>query len=567
MKRSQSVKGRRRLSGRRTARIIRSALVAKPRSLQRVSRVQRDATPCAERRTELERAGPVLYRHIMTFGIDIQRGKKIAFLAAPIVIAMFTQTFINVVDTIFVGKLDPTYSIPGQSALGFSLPILWSIGGFLSAIGIGTQAMTARRIGANDKLAGGKVLTNMAIVAVLSSIVFTFFGWYWIPWFFEFLTSNESVLDLGIPYARLRILGVLAMVTTTGYKGFFDGVGSTRVHMYAALVMNGANIILNYVFIFGFGPVPAYYVTGAAIASLISTYIGLVVMIVWSFRDKYNGAYHYYRMKNLDPKMMWELIKLSVPSGAAQVFVMSGVLLFLKIIGMLDEQAVWDSLRTTSLYGTDVNPIAQFQSSLRRLGETPYLYATADWGYVISWSRPPIYTTAAKLIIDLLSIGFVMCIAFGTATATLVSQSMGERRFDLAEAYGWDSVKMGAYFFGVLGAIIVIEPAFFLDLLSDDELVIQAAIPGLRIMASLEIFIAMALILTQALFGAGNTKFVMYTEFVLHGLCLAPLSYLFGIVLDLGFIGIWVSATVYVIALAGIMAWKFWEGGWKKIEV
>src|SRR5690606_22497320 len=115
--------------------------------------------------------------------------------------------------------------------------------------------------------------------------------------------------------------------------------------------------------------------------------------------------------------------------------------------------------------------------------------------------------------------------------------------------------------------IIILQPAFFLDLLPDDPQVINAAIPGLRIMAALEIFIAMALILTQALFGAGNTRFVMWIELILHGLCLAPLTYLFGVVLDFGFLGVWLSATIYVMALAVAMAWKFWEGSWKEIEV
>jgi F0F1-type ATP synthase membrane subunit c/vacuolar-type H+-ATPase subunit K len=178
------------------------------------------------------------FGRVMTFGIDPQKARRIITLAAPIVIAMFTQTFINVVDTMFVGKLDPSYSIPGQAALGFSLPILWAIGGFLAAIGVGTQAMTARRIGAESPEAAGLVLSNGVVLAVFSSIVLTLFGWWIIPDFFRFLTSNESVVALGIPYARLRILGVLALVTTTAYKGFFDGIGSTRVHMYAAIVMN-----------------------------------------------------------------------------------------------------------------------------------------------------------------------------------------------------------------------------------------------------------------------------------------------------------------------------------------
>lgn len=508
---------------------------------------------------------PVVKPAHMTFGIDTARGKRIVTLAGPIVIAMFTQTFINVVDTIFVGKLEPSYSIPGQSALGFSLPILWSIGGFLAAVGVGTQAMTARRFGAGDMHGAGSVLANSAVVAVLSSIVFTVVGWTLVPIFFKFLTSNESVIVLGVPYARLRILGVLAMVTTTGYKGFFDGIGRTRVHMYAALIMNAANIVLNYVFIFGAGPIPPYYVTGAAIASLASTYVGLGVMVIWSLRHKYRSPFQYYHLANLRPRMMWEIIKLSAPSGAAQVFVMAGVLLFLKIVGLLDERAVTDALSSAPFYASE--GVVAVQSALATLPGLEGAHLAMDWGYATLVARPPIYTTAAKLIIDLLSIGFVTCIAFGTATATLVSQSMGEGRLELAEAYGWDSVKLGMYVFGSLGVVVILAPEFFLDLLSDDASVIAAAVPGLRIMASLEILIATALILTQALFGAGDTKFVMYTELFLHGFCLAPLAWFFGLYLDLGFVGVWLSATAYTVALASIMAWKFYGGGWKRIEV
>lgn len=502
----------------------------------------------------------------MALGIDKAHAKTITFLAAPIVIAMFTQTFINVVDTIFVGKLDPNYSIPGQAALGFSLPILWSIGGFLAAIGIGTQTMVARRLGAKLPEEAGAVVTNSLIVAALSSVLFTALGWFIVPHLFRFLTSNESVIALGVPYAQFRILGILPMVMTTSFKGFFDGQGNTRVHMYAALAMNFANIALNYIFIFGAGPIPAFYVTGAAIASVISVFIGLGVMFVWTLRPENMRPHRLYRLTTVSLGQMWEIIKLSVPSGAAQLFVMVGVLMFLKIIGILDERAVLTALDPSALHGADATWTA-FQTELRTLTDHAGLAFTADLHYLVTSSRPPIFTTAAKLIIDLLSIGFVMCIAFGTAAATLVSRSMGEKNYDLAEQYGWEAVRLGAYFFGIIGLIIVLQPAFFLDLLSDDHAVIQAAIPGLRIMAGLEVFIAMALILTQALFGAGDTKFVMWVELILHMLCLAPLTYVFGVLLNMEFLGVWVSATVYVMALASAMAWKFWEGSWKRIEV
>ncbi len=502
----------------------------------------------------------------MMFAVNRVRAGRIIALAAPIVIAMFTQTFINVVDTIFVGKLDPSYSIPGQSALGFSLPILWAIGGFLAAVGIGTQAMTARRFGAEDPDGAGVVLANSAIVAVLSSLVFTALGWAVVPTFFDFLTNNEAVTALGVPYAQVRILGVLAMVTTIGFKGFFDGIGMTRVHMYAALIMNGANIILNYLLIFGFGPIEPMYVTGAGVASLISTYIGLLVMVLWSRRHKYQGVYRYWRAKNIQPKVMWEIIKLSVPSGAAQVFVMSGVLLFLKIVGMLDDAAVHETLAASAFYAGTGGTMA-IQTAAVGMESWPGLTMTTDWAIATTWARPPIFTTAAKLIIDLLSIGFVTCIAFGTATATLVSQSLGEKRPDLAEAYGWDSVKLGMYAFGAGSLVIIAFPHFFLDLLSDDPSVIDAAVGGLRVVASVGMLAAAALILTQALFGAGDTKFVMYTELVLHGFCLAPLAWFLAMFLELGFIGVWLAAAIYVLVLALVMTVKFSLGGWKDIKV
>lgn len=503
----------------------------------------------------------------MAFGINRARAKEISTLAAPIVIAMLTQTFINVVDTIFVGKLDPSVSIPGQAALGFSLPLLWAISGSLAAIGVGTQVMTARRYGAGELENAGKILYNSLIVASVASIVMSVLAWFIVPSAFSFLTTNQSIIDLGVPYARVRIIGAISFVATMSLKGFFDGVGQTRVHMYASILMNLANVALNYALIFGLGPIPSYQVTGAGIASLISTFVGLGIMLAWTIKGEYR-PYKVFNPRNINLRTMWELSKLSVPSGVAQIFIMGGVLMFLKIISDLDERAVEQTLMALPYYNQPgFAPLNAISEQVRQASGLAHPALLGDWSATIIHSRPPVFTTAAKLIIDLMSLAFVTCIAFGTATATLVSQSMGRERFEEAAAYGWDSVKMAMYFYGIVGVLVLISPMTFLDLLSDDPLVMQTAVPGLRIMAGVQMFIAMALILTQALFGAGATKFVMVVEMVLHGLCLAPLAYLFAAVLDLGFMGVWISATIYVGLLGMIMAVKFWLGGWKSIKV
>jgi len=504
----------------------------------------------------------------MALSIDRHRGRRIVTLATPIIIAMVTQNLINVVDTIYIGKLDPSYSIPGQAALGFALPFYWTIGGFLAAISVGTQATTARRFGADDAEGAGAVLANSLSVGTLGAATFTLLGWWVVPLVFPLFTANPSVVELGIPYTRVRILAIVPMVCTFALKGFFDGLGRTRVHMYASLVMNGINIVLNYVFIFGIGPVPAMRVTGAAVASAVSTAIGLFAMLAWTLRPKYSTTYRYFRLSNLDPRTMWELVKLSVPSGAAEILMMSGGLIFLKIVAILDQQAIMRSLDATSVYTGSFEAItADVQRHLTSARGWAGAALAGDWAPAILGSRPPIFTTAAKLIIDLLTLSFVTCIGFGQATATLVSQQMGEDNYEEAERYGWDSVKIGMYLFGAIGLAVVLFPEVFLEILSDDPLVIEAAAPALRIMASLEAFIAAALIMVQAHFGAGNTKFVMYVEGIIHFVCLMPLAYLFAITLDLGFLGIWFSATVYIVGLALILSWNFWKGRWKEIEV
>src|SRR5713226_5756356 len=107
----------------------------------------------------------------MKLAVDPVLGKRIAALAAPVMLAMMSQTAINQVDHILVGRLPESESVPGQAALGISLVLLWAIGGCLSAISVGTQALTARRIGEGDPARAGQVMINSLLVAVVCSAI------------------------------------------------------------------------------------------------------------------------------------------------------------------------------------------------------------------------------------------------------------------------------------------------------------------------------------------------------------------------------------------------------------
>jgi Na+-driven multidrug efflux pump len=169
-------------------------------------------------------------------------------------------------------------------------------------------------------------------------------------------------------------------------------------------------------------------------------------------------------------------------------------------------------------------------------------------------------------VVIVLKLTFTTCLAFGTSTATLVSQSLGERDPDKASRFGWASVRLGLVIFGILG---LCEGAFFteslLHVVTKSDAVAQAALVPMRIMGFCTPLIAVGMILTQALFGAGNSRFVMIVELILHFTCLVPLAWILGIALHGGLVGIWLSAVVYVVLLSAAMVWKFASGDWKTI--
>jgi len=471
----------------------------------------------------------------MKLGINITRAKNILRLAAPVMAGMLVQTSINLTDTAMVGRLEPAESIPGVAALGFSLPLLWALGGFVCSISVGTQAITARRFGEGRMLLAGRTLTNSLTIALVAGTVFSLLGFFLSGVIFPLLHDDPDVIRLGTAFCRVRFFSILPWVATFSYKAFYDGLGRTYIHMWAAVLMTVGNFILNTVLIFGPGPYPWWLewaqpvavffgaprmgVIGAAAGSLSGTWIGLLVLVIWSMSRHYRKKFRLYRIKNLHPRLMWDIVKLSVPSGFAQVVVMAGFVLFSVIAGALDS------------------------------------------------ASQAVNASATKVIIDVLSMCFIACFAFGTATATLVSQSMGAGEFEVARRYGIGSVKLATVCFGIMGIIVALNPCFFLSLFTKDAVVIQAGIAPMRIMALSMLVIPSSLIFSNALFGAGNTKFVFKVESSLHFCFLLPMSYVLGHVFGLGLAGIFIAALLYMCLSASFMGWKFRQGKWKSIHI
>ncbi len=455
-------------------------------------------------------------------------------LATPTVFAMLTQSIVNEVDIIFFSWLPCPESSNAQAALLPSLILLWLFGGSLSAISVGTQAISARRFAENKQLDAGAVLVNSWVFSLIAGIVFTLIGYLSLPFILGVLIKVPEVREAAQAYLNWRLLGIVSMAMTFSFKSFFDGIGKTHVHMVSAIVMNVLNIVLCLIFIFGRFGAPRMGIAGAGLAGFVSTWVGLAIMIGWAVLAKYRKPFAPFALGRVSARLTRDILRLSVPSAIATIAVMSGFALFATIVSHLDS-----------------------------VSQTATVNAACPGG-----RAEAVNSAATTVIVGILKLTFTACLAFGTSTATLVSQSLGEGDGDKASRFGWVSVKLGLIIFGVVGILEGLAfPREILSFVSQSPPVIEAAMLPMRVMGICTPLIAVGMILTQALFGAGNTRFVMIVELLLHFLCLVPLAWVLGITLGYGLIGIWSAAVVYVVALTAIMIWKFARGDGKTIRI
>jgi MATE family multidrug resistance protein len=453
-------------------------------------------------------------------------------LALPTVLAMLSQSVVNEIDIVFFSRLPSPESSNAQAALLPSLILLWMFGGSLSAISVGTQAITARRFAEGRLDKAGGVLVNSWVFSLVAGFAFTAVGYLSLPYLLPLIIKVPAVQAAASSYLKWRLLGIASMAMTFSYKAFFDGIGRTYVHMVSAIVMNLVNVFLCVTLIFGKFGAPRMGIGGAGMAAFISTWLGLGIMILWSALPTYRRDHRPFHLGKLDGKVTWGILRLSIPSAVATIAVMTGFMLFSVIVSTLDSRTHAEVL------------------------------AAGGAG------SEPVNSAATTVIVGILKLTFTACLAFGTSTATLVSQSLGEGDARKATRFGWVSVRLGLVFFGAVGLLEgVWLPHKILAFVTESPAVLDAALWPLRMMGVSTPLIAVGMILTQALFGAGNSRFVMVVELVLHFTCLVPMAWIFGITLGFGLVGIWTAAVLYIVLLSSAMTWKFARGDWATIRI
>ena len=192
-------------------------------------------------------------------------------LAVPVLFSLVAEPLVGLADTAFVACLPGSEPV---AALGIGTVIFSSVFWAFTFLGIGTQTEVAQSLGRNDNTQARKVVSLAVVLAAVIGVVLMLGTAPFLEFFATLLGSQGVVTELACEYMLYRLLGAPAVLVSVACFGALRGAQDMRTPFYVAVAINVVNVLLDWLLIFGYGPIAPMGVAGAAIASTISQWIG-----------------------------------------------------------------------------------------------------------------------------------------------------------------------------------------------------------------------------------------------------------------------------------------------------
>ncbi len=447
---------------------------------------------------------------------DYTSGKiktAVILLAIPMVLEMMMESVFALVDLYFVGHLEnSSFAVQTVGLTESVLTIIYSI-----AIGISmaATAVVARRIGEKDPVAAAKAGMQAIVVAIAINTILSVFGIVYATDILIWMGSSEESAVYGTSFVQIMMGGSLSIMLLFLINGIFRGAGNAAIAMKSLMLANGCNIILDPILINGWGPVPAYGLTGAAIATTIGRSIGVIYQL-----------YHLFNGKGVIKMMMayvtpdFEQIKALVKIAAP------GVLQF--VIASCSWIFMANLVATT---GGDTGS-AGYQTALRIM----MFFILPAWG-------------------------------LSSAAATLVGQNLGAKQIERAEKSVFVTAKYNVIFMAFIMVVTLTAARYIITWFTNDKAVLDIAVQAIQIMSLGYVFYGIGMVLINAFNGAGDTWTPTKINFFGFWLFQIPLAYFLAKFLNMGPTGVFMAVPIAetCITIAGYILYK--KGKWKKIEV
>ncbi|MDE0536777.1 MATE family efflux transporter [Tenacibaculum sp. L6] len=436
--------------------------------------------------------------------------KAVFLLAIPMILEMLMESIFALVDIIYVSRV----SVNAVATVGLTESVLTLVYAVAIGLSMAATALVARRTGEKDNEGANQTAVQVIFLGIFISILISIVGILYPKEILELMGGEPDLIEEGYRYTQVLLGGNITVMLLFLINAIFRGAGNASIAMWTLILSNGLNIILDPIFIFGLGPIPAYGVEGAAIATTIGRGTAVITQLLVLF---FGAGKIKLVAKDLVIRIavMVNLIKVSL-GGIGQFIIGTSSWVFL--------------MRIMSEFGSEV--LAGYTIAIRVMMFT----LMPAWG-------------------------------MSNAAATLVGQNLGAKQPERAEKSVWITSKYCAYFMGSVSLVYIFFAPTFLGWFSENTLVVENGALCLQIIAAGYIAYAYGMVVIQSFNGSGDTKTPTYVNFVCFWLFQLPFAYIMAITLNFGPVGVFTAITLAEVLIAIVGVWLFKKGKWKTIQV
>ncbi|WP_299259749.1 MATE family efflux transporter [uncultured Aquimarina sp.] len=436
--------------------------------------------------------------------------RAVFMLAIPMILEMIMESIFALVDIYWVSSL-------GENAIatvGLTESVITLIYAVAIGLSMGVTAIVARRVGEEDIEGASQASVQAIFLGILVAIIISVVGILFPKEILALMGGEPDLIAEGYGYTQVLLGGNITIMLLFLINAVFRGAGDASVAMKVLIFSNLLNIILDPLFIFGFGPIPSFGVQGAAIATTIGRGSAVLLQLAILFFG-WSKIKVSFKDIVLRSKVMINLIKVSL-GGIGQFIIGTSSWVFL--------------MRIMAEFGSEV--LAGYTIAIRVLMFT----LMPSWG-------------------------------MSNAAATLVGQNLGAGKPERAEKSVWKTAKYNAYFMIFVSILYLIFAEGIIRIFSTEPEVVKYGALSLRVIAAGYVFYAYGMVVIQSFNGAGDTKTPTVINFFCFWVFQLPFAYLAAIVFDWGAMGVFLAITFAEILIAVVGILWFRKGNWKSVKV
>lgn len=430
--------------------------------------------------------------------------RSVMTLAFPITVSSFLQRAEGIVAIFLVGGLGAT----SIAAVGLGQLLAFIATTVVSGLSVGTNVIVAQLWGARRRQDAGEAARHFLWLSIGASLVLVTLGITGNRFVMQELGAEPAVMELALPYSTLIFLAIPCTVLIQVLSSILQGTGDTRTPMYAMIGVNLLHVSLAYPLIYGRWGFPTLGLMGAAIAVGLAEATGALYLLM-RCRPILKKS---LRLRVDFIRSIW---RVGASVSGERVIQQAGIFVYTKLV---------------LLYGT-------------------VAYAAHQLGLSIE------------------SFSFLPGYGLAIAAATMVGQSIGAGKYTRAKLENWEANRLAITIMTCMGIIFFFFPYILLQTFTTDEAVIELGALFLRIVALLQVPLALTMVLAGSLRGAGDTRFIMNATVIGMWGVRVPLALVAALWLRQSVSLIWIAMIADWTVRMGLLLWRYQSERWRQIQV